>query len=169
MKKIYLEGGKVCNAHGVRGVLKVEPWCDSPRVLASQKRVFFAKRDGEYEERRVLGASVSGAMVLLTVEGIDSRECAIGYKNEVIYLHRDDVPVKKGAMLVADMIGLDVIDADSGVVYGKIADVNEVPRGLLYTIRTEKGDVYFPSNPEFVKEINAERGMLIHTIPGFFD
>ena len=169
MKKIYLEGGKVCNAHGVRGVLKVEPWCDSPRVLASQKRVFFAKRDGEYEERRVLGASVSGAMVLLTVEGIDSRECAIGYKNEVIYLHRDDVPVKKGAMLVADMIGLDVIDAESGVVYGKIADVNEVPRGLLYTIRTEKGDVYFPSNPEFVKEINAERGMLIHTIPGFFD
>ena len=159
----------MCNAHGVRGVLKVEPWCDSPRVLASQKRVFFAKRDGEYEERRVLGASVSGAMVLLTVEGIDSRECAIGYKNEVIYLHRDDVPVKKGAMLVADMIGLDVIDAESGVVYGKIADVNEVPRGLLYTIRTEKGDVYFPSNPEFVKEINAERGMLIHTIPGFFD
>ena len=169
MKKIYLEGGKVCNAHGVRGVLKVEPWCDSPRVLALQKRVFFAKRDGEYEERRVLGASVSGNLVLLTVEGIDSRESAIGYKNEVIYLHRDDVPVKKGAMLVADMIGLDVIDAESGVVYGKIADVNEVPRGLLYTIKTEKGDVYFPSNPEFVKEIDAERGMLIHTIPGFFD
>ena len=169
MKQIYLEGGKVCNAHGVRGVLKVEPWCDSPRVLALQKRVFFAKRDGEYEERRVLGASVSGNLVLLTVEGIDSRESAIGYKNEVIYLHRDDVPVKKGAMLVADMIGLDVIDAESGVVYGKIADVNEVPRGLLYTIKTEKGDVYFPSNPEFVKEIDAERGMLIHTIPGFFD
>lgn len=169
MKKIYLESGKVCNVHGVRGVLKVEPWCDSPRVLASQKRVFFAKGDGEYEERRVLGASVSGALVLLTIEGIDSRECAIGYKNELIYLHRDDIPLKKGAMLVADMIGLDVIDIDSGVVYGKIVDVGEVPRGLLYTIRTAKGDVYFPSNPEFVKEIDAERGMYIHTIPGFFD
>ena len=104
MKKIYLEGGKVCNAHGVRGVLKVEPWCDSPKVLASQKRVFLAKGDGCYEERRVLGASVSGATVLLTVEGIDSRDSAIGYKNEIIYLHRDDVPVKKGAMLVVDFI-----------------------------------------------------------------
>ena len=169
MKKIYLEGGKVCNVHGVRGVLKVDPWCDSPKVLASQKRVFFAKGDGRYEERKVLGASVSGTLVLLTIEGIDSRDLAIGYKNEVIYLHRDDVPLKKGAMLIADMIGLDVIDAESGVVYGKIADVGEVPRGLLYTIRTEKGDVYFPSNPEFVKEIDAERGMFIHTIPGFFD
>ena len=169
MKTIYLEGGKVCNAHGVRGVLKVEPWCDSPKVLAMQKRVFFATGDGKYEERRVLGASVSGDLVLLTVEGIDSRESAIGYKNEVVYLHRDDVPLRKGAMLVADMIGLDVIDVDSGVVYGKIVDVGEVPRGLLYTIETEKGKVYFPSNPEFVKEIDAERGMFVHTIPGFFD
>ena len=169
MKKIYLEGGKVCNAHGVRGVLKVEPWCDSPKVLAIQKRIFFATGDGKYEERRVLGASVSGDLVLLTVEGIDSRESAIGYKNEVIYLHREDVPLKKGAMLVADMIGLDVIDVDSGVTYGKIVDVGEVPRGLLYTIETPKGKVYFPSNPEFVKEIDAERGMFVHTIPGFFD
>ncbi len=169
MKKIYLEGGKVCNAHGVRGVLKVESWCDSPRVLASQKRIFLAKGDGEYEERRVLGASVSGALVLLTIEGVNSRDDAIGYKNEIVYLHRDDVPVKRGAMLVADMIGLDVIDVDSGVVYGKIVDVGEVPRGLLYTIKTDKGVVYFPSNPEFVKEIDAERGMFVHTIPGFFD
>ena len=36
MKKEYLECGKVCSAHGVRGVLKIEVWCDSPKVLAKQ-------------------------------------------------------------------------------------------------------------------------------------
>ena len=46
MKKEYLECGKVCSAHGVRGAIKVEHWCDAPRVLASQKRVFFAEKDG---------------------------------------------------------------------------------------------------------------------------
>ena len=72
-------------------------------------------------------------------------------------------------MLLADMIGLPVIDADTGRVYGKIRAVEDVPRGLLYTIETETGDVYFPSVPEFIKEIDPERGMLIRPIAGFFD
>ena len=169
MKKQYLECGKVSGAHGVRGALKIESWCDTPKVLASQKHVFLADKDGSFVERKVLTASVSGAMVLMTIEGIDDRDIAIAMKNTVLYLHRDDVPVKKGQMLLADMIGLPVIDADTGRVYGKIRAVEDVPRGLLYTIETESGDVYFPSVPEFIKEIDPERGMLIRPIAGFFD
>ena len=169
MKNMYLECGKVMGPHGVRGVLKIESWCDTPKVLASQKRVFLANKDGSYEERKVLGASVSGALVLLTLEGIDDRDVAVAMKNTVLYLHRDDIPVKKGQMLLADMIGLSVIDADTGRVYGTITEVNDVPRGLLYTISTESGDVYYPSGKEFIKKIDPEEGMIITPIPGFFE
>ena len=169
MKKEYLECGKVTGPHGVRGVLKVESWCDTPKVLASQKRVFLADKDGEFEERKVLGASVSGALVLLTLEGIDDRDVAVAMKNTVLYLHRDDIPVKKGQMLLADMIGLPVIDADTGVRYGVISEVGDVPRGLLYTIATERGDIYYPSGKEFIKRIDPEEGMFITPIPGFFE
>ena len=168
MKKEYLECGRVLGAHGIRGVLKVESWCDSPRVLAGQKRVFLAE-EGGYREYKVLTASANGPCVLMSVEGIDSRESAIAMKNKVFYLHRSDIPVKDGAMLIADMIGLDVVDAVSGRRYGEISDVIEVPRGLLYTIKTEGKDVLFPHVDEFIKEIDAERGMLITPIPGFFD
>ena len=169
MKNIYLECGKVTGPHGVRGVLKVESWCDTPKVLASQKRVFLAKKDGEYEERKILGASVSGQLVLMTLEGIDDRDVAVAMKNTVLYLHRDDIPLKRGQMLLADMIGLQVIDADTGKVYGVIKEVGDVPRGLLYTIATEHGEVYYPSGKEFIKEIDPERGMFITPIPGFFE
>ncbi len=169
MKKEYLECGRVCSPHGVRGVLKIEPWCDSPKVLASQKRVFLAEKGGGYREVKVLGASVGGGNVLLTLEGIDDRDTAVGMKNTVLYLHRDDIPVKKGEMLIADMIGLDVIDADTGRVYGRITDVNDAVRGLLYTVSTDKGDVYYPSGKQFVKTIDAEKGMLITPIAGFFE
>ena len=57
MKKEYLECGKVCSAHGVRGGVKVESWCDSPSVLAKQKRIFLAEKDGSYREAQVLSAS----------------------------------------------------------------------------------------------------------------
>ena len=66
MKKEFLECGRVLGPHGVRGAIKVEPWCDSPRVLQGQKRIFLAEKDGSYTERKVLTASVAGATVLMS-------------------------------------------------------------------------------------------------------
>ena len=138
-------------------------------VLVRAKRVFIATGEGEYGEHKILTASSNGQSVLLSIEGITDRDQAIAMKNTVLYLHRDDIPIEDGAMLLADMIGLPVIDANTGVRYGVITDVTEVPRGLLYTIATDRGEVLFPSVDEFIKEIDPESGMLVTPIPGFFD
>ena len=169
MKKEYLECGRVCAAHGVRGVLKVESWCDSPKVLAMQKRVFVADGVGKYSERKIVSCSVSGSLVLMAIEGVGTREDAFAMKNTVLYLKREDIPVPKGAMLLQDMIGLPVVDVDSGRVYGKIKEITDGARSKIYTVKTEGGDVLFPAVPEFVKEIDEERGVLIRPIPGFFE
>lgn len=168
MKKEYLECGKVCSAHGVRGVLKIEPWCDEPKVLAKQKRIFFEEKGGEYVGKKVISASVSTKFVLMNIEGIDTREAAQGEKNRILYLHRSDIPVKKGAHLIADMLGLPVINIDTGKVYGTLSEVNDGVASRLYTVSTAHGDVLLPDVPEFIKEIDTERGIFIRTIPGFF-
>lgn len=168
MKKEFLECGKICSAHGVCGILKAEPWCDSPRVLSSLSHIYFKNGDS-YEPRAVKSASVSGAFVLLGVEGIDSRESAQALKNTVIYAKRADIPVPVGRVLIADMIGLDVIDADTGRVYGTLTDVTDGVRHQIYTVKTEKGEVLFPAVKEFLEEIDTERGVFIHVIPGFFE
>ena len=41
------EVGKIINTHGVVGALKIDPWCDSPELLASLDEVYFLK-NGEY-------------------------------------------------------------------------------------------------------------------------
>ena len=169
MKKEYLECGIVRSPHGVRGILNVECWCDSPRVLAKQKRVYILGRDGSYKEIKVISASPAPDKVLMGLEGIDSREAAQGYKNTVLYLHRDDIPVPKGAMLIADMIGLPVVDFDTGRVYGEISDVRDGVRYKLYTVKTDTGEVILPGVDEFIKEITEERGLVVQPIPGFFD
>ncbi len=168
MKKEYLECGKVCSAHGVRGLLKVEHWCDSPKVLASQKRVFFADKDGSYKEVKVNSASVSTKFVLMSLEGVDSREAAQAEKNRILYLHRSDIPLEAGAVLISDMIGLPVTDVDTGRVYGELVSVDDGVQAKLYTVRTEDGDVILPGIPEFIKEIDADRGVFVRPIPGFF-
>ena len=168
MKKEYLECGKVCSAHGVRGVLKIESWCDEPKVLAKQKRVFFAEVDGVYKEIKVISASVNAKFVLMLLEGIDTRELAQAEKNRILYLHRSDIPLKKGSHLIADMIGLPVINIDTGRIYGTLSEVNDGVQAKLYTVKTDCGEVLLPGIPEFIKEIDTERGIFIRTIPGFF-
>ncbi len=170
MKKEFLECGLVRSPHGVRGILNVECWCDSPRVLANQKRVFILGRDGIYKELRVRSASAANDRVLMGLEGVDSREAAQGMKNTVLYLKREDIPIPRGAMLIADMIGLPVVDFDTGAVYGTVKDVQDGVRYKLYTVLREDGtEVILPGVDEFIKEISYEGGVKVRPISGFFD
>ena len=87
----------------------------------------------------------------------------------MLYLKREDIPISDGAVFIADMIDLPLIDVESGDVLGIITEVKDGVQGKLYTVKTEKGEVIFPGIPEFVKEIDIERGVFVRTIPGFFD
>ena len=168
MKKEYLECAKVLSAHGVRGAMKLEVYCDSVKVLTSQKRIFTLDA-GVYTERKIINACSMGELAVLTVDGFLTREDAQAAKGMIFYLHRSDIPVKPGDMLIADMIGLPVIDFDTGRVYGEITDVSDAVRSKIYAVKTPEGkEVLYPSGKEFIKEI-SEEGMKITPIPGFFD
>ena len=169
MRKEYFECGRIIAAHGVKGTMKVESWCDSPKILAAQKRIFLAAGDGSYKEARVVSASVSQDIVLMTVEGYDNREVVQGMKNTVLYLKREDIPLAPGAILLADMIGLPVIDANTGVTLGTVKDVTDSVASRLIVVETERGDVLLPDIKEFVKETDVDKGVFVTPIPGFFD
>lgn len=167
MKKEYIECGKIIAPHGIRGLVKLESWCDSLKVLATRKRVYILK-GGEYLEFPVISASAAANSVIMNI-GIDSRESAQALKGTVLYLHREDIPVPKGAVLISDMIDLPVIDVDTGKVYGTLVEVTDVPQGKLYGIKTGTGMTYLPERPEFVKKIDIDEGIFVKPIPGFFD
>ncbi len=169
MKKDYLECGRIVGAHGVKGLMKVESWCDSPKILAAQKRVFLAEKDG-YKEVSIESASVSGPIVLMGLSGYLNRELVQGMKNTVLYLKREDIPVKRGSVLIADIIGLPVIDKESGKILATVKDVTDSPRAKIYVTETPDGkEVLIPDVKEFIKEINTEEGVFVTLIPGFFD
>ena len=168
MKKIYIECGKILGAHGVKGIVKVDSWCDSPKVLSAQKRVFLACGEG-YKETEVESASVAGDTVLMKLSCLCDREAAQAMKGIILYLHRDDIPRKKGALLLADIIGLPAKDIDTGRTLGIVKDITESVASSLYVIETEEGkEVLIPGIKEFIKEIKEDDGVYIHTIPGFF-
>ncbi|MBE6655528.1 MAG: 16S rRNA processing protein RimM [Ruminococcaceae bacterium] len=169
MKQPYLECGKIINTHGVRGGIKVESYCDTPHVLASLPQLFL-KKSGIYEAHKVVKASVGNGRVLLYLAGIDTLDAAILLKGKVLYAKREDLPLEEGAHFIADLIGLPLLDADTGREYGKIISVDDMPSSEMYTVRTPDGkELLFPAIAEFVVKVDVDAGVYIRPIPGFFE
>ncbi len=168
MKNPYLECGKIVNTHGVAGAVKVESRCDSPKILAGLKRVFFL-RGGSYAETTVLSGSVMGQFVLLRLRGISDIDGAAALKNTLIYAAREDLPIEEGAVFIADMIGLPVIDAESGREYGTLREVINRGASDIYVVDTPDGERMMPAVKEFVRSLDIEKGIFVTPIPGMLD
>jgi len=168
MKKAYLECGKIVNTHGVAGVVKIDPWCDSPETLAELTKVYFFK-NGKYEKVKILKASVFKRFVLATLEGVADIDSAAALKETVIYAAREDLPLDDGDNFIEDLIGLPVIDSESDKQYGTLAGVINTGASDIYEIDTEEGIRMIPAVDEFIKEIDLEKGIFITPIEGMFD
>lgn len=167
-EKKYLECGKIVNTHGVKGAVKIESWCDSPEILADLPCVYFKKGDS-YEKRDLLSSSVMKRHVLATLEGINDVDVAMTLKETVVYAERDDIPLEEGDYFIIDLVGLPVIDADNGTEYGTVSDVFNAGASDIYTVKTANGDRMIPAVPEFVINIDLEKGIFVRPIEGMFD
>lgn len=168
MKKEFLECGKIINTHGITGEVKIDPWCDTPAVFAGLKKVYFAK-DGSFEERAVLRASVFKRFIIAKIEGIDDIDKAEAAKETVIFAKREDLKVGEGDFFIADLIGLPVIDINTEKTLGTLKDVFNSGASDIYEIMTENGEKLMPAVAEFVKKIDTEKGIFVSPIEGMFD
>ena len=167
-KSQFLECGKIVNTHGVRGGLKLESWCDTPQDLASLKKVFLEK-SGEYQCYKVKKASVFKQFVLFELDGINNIDIAMTLKGRVVFADRDDISIDEDAFFIADIIGLDVIDMATGEKIGTLSDVLNLGASDLYEINTKSGKKLIPAVPEFIKEVDTEKGIFVSLIEGMLD
>lgn len=156
-KQKYLECGKAVSTHGVRGTVRLESYCDTPEKLAKLRVMYKKTASGEFVPMKVRASSVQKNMVLCTFEDLKSLDDAIPFKGTVLYADRDDIKLSKGDVFIADIIGLDIIDAESGEKYGTLANVITPGGRDVYVIDDVRGGQFMlPVVAEFVKEINID-------------
>lgn len=166
MKK-YIEVGKIINTHGVKGDVKIDSWCDSVEVFCSLDKVYIKKSEN-YEMLSIVKSQPFKEFVLAHFKGVESFEDANILKNKELFALREDIPLEDGDVFIVDLIGLPVINQDSGKIYGKIKDVIIGVATDIYEIETEYGVAYMPVVPEFVQEVNVEKGVFVTPIEGMF-
>ena len=167
-KKRYIECGKIVNTHGCHGGVKLESWCDTPEDLASLPRIF-VRSGAEYTEYKVKKASVFKQFVLFDLGGVSDMDAALALKGTVVYAEREDFELEDGAYFIADIIGCDVVHADSGEKLGVLKEIINRGASDIYVVKTENGEGMIPAVDEFVDRVEVGVALYVRPIEGMLD
>ncbi len=167
MKKEYLEAGKIVTTHGIKGEVKIMPYTDTPELLCEFDRLFSGKNHDEIyiEKNRVFKN-----MVIAKIKGINTPEEAEKLRNKILYIHRNDLELDENTYFIQDLIGMEVKDADEGIIYGKITDVLQTGANDVYVIKGNGREYLVPAIPEVIILTDIDNDMmLIRPLEGLFD
>ncbi len=167
MKK-YLEIAKIVAVQGIKGEVRAQYWCDDPEFLCEFDTLYFDKEGKSPAE--IEYARPHKNVVVMKLKGVDTPEQAQTLRNKVLFMDRDEAELPEGCYFIQEQIGLDVVDADSGKIYGKISDVSSYGASDVYTVKNGREEYLFPAAPEFIEKTDIEGGkLLVRPITGMFD
>ena len=173
MIKKYIETGEIVGLHGFNGDIRIYSWSDGVDFFKTLKKLYtgYNEETGTCENvYKIKEIRQHKNVMLCKFVGIENAETARPLVGEVLYVSRKDIKLEKDRFFVQDIMGLEVKDAKTDEVYGKIVDITHPANSDLYSIQTKDGIVLFPAVPAFLGEINPEKGYVtINPIKGMFD
>ena len=170
MKKPYLEIGKIVGTHGVRGEMKIQPWCDNADFLCGFSTLYLDAEGKTPLKAKKLRPHKN--VVLGVFETVDTVEQAEALRGKILYMCREDAHLPAGANFVQDLIGCKVVDIDSGTVYGELQEVIAGTNANdIWSVKQASGNtVLMPAIPDVVLKTNVDAGMIrIRPLQGLFD
>lgn len=166
MRNEILELGKVVNTHGIRGEIKIQPWCDYPEIFDTLDYIYIG---GErYEIRR---SRFHKNCIIAQVEGVNNINEAELMRNKIVTIEREVLgELPEGTYYIADLEGLEVRTAD-GKILGNIKEVIRTGSNDVYVLdNDEKKPILIPVIEQVVKEVNIDGGYVeVELMKGLID
>jgi len=97
--------GRIVNAHGIRGEVRVQPDGQDPAFL-TQFQTFYL--DGA--PVTPTANHVHKSLVLMKFPGVDDMNAALALKGKNLYIRRADAKLPEGACFDAELLGMTVCD-----------------------------------------------------------
>ena len=161
-----LEIGKIVNTHGLRGDVKVMPWCDEPEIFHELAYVLIDGNEFDIEKSRI-----QKNMVILKLKGIDDINDAETYRNKTLTIPREELgELPDGTYYICDLLGCSVETVD-GRVLGEICDIIKTGSNDVYVIENDdKKQVLIPVIDEVVKQVDLEnKHITVQPLKGLID
>lgn len=166
MKKEFLEVGRIVGTHGVRGMMRVEPWCDTADFLKDCKQL----KTDDGGSLKVLQLSAHGNIALLKAEGIDTVEQAERLRGRVLSVHRDAFNLPQGRWFVSDILESEVFSASDGRLLGTLINVLQTGANDVWEIVNDGKSYLVPAIESVIVSVDIDGGrIVIDPMKGIFD
>lgn len=163
----FIECGQIVSTHGVRGEVRVNPWCDSPKFLLQFKKFYIDKVGSK--DLSVISSRVANNIVLMKIDGIASVEDAMKLKNTVLYIKREDADIGD-RYFIQELIGCTVFHSETKEELGVISDVSQLPANDIWHITKDGKEYLVPALKQVIVDVNvAEDKAYINPMKGIFD
>lgn len=163
----FFKIGIVTTAHGVRGEFKVYPTTDDPQRFKKLKTVYIDNGKTRVN-KRVVSVKFFKQFVIMKLEGIDTMDDALTYRNAELYVERKDaVKCYEDEYFIADLIGVLVFDENETEI-GTLTEVYQTGANDVYEISRADGTSFLlPAIKDCVLAVDIEnRRMTIHILEG---
>ena len=151
MEKIKI--GRIVNAVALRGEVKVYNYSGYRERYEELDRIIIDNKEYGIEKIRY-----QQEMVILKLEGVNDRNAAEALKTKDVFITEEDLKeLPEDTFYIRDLIGMTVVNEETGETIGKMKDVLQNTAQDVYVISREEGsDILIPAVSQFVKEVNLE-------------
>jgi len=148
MRLETIKVGRIVNAHGIRGEVRVQPRDGDPYFLTEFDTFYI---DGKPVSPTA--SHVHKSLVLMKFPGVDDMNSALTWKDKDLYIRREDADLEDDECFDDELLGMEVYDAATGALLGELRRVDPYPAHKVYTVNGEK---------EYL--IPAVKGAFIHSV-----
>ncbi|MDR0649354.1 MAG: ribosome maturation factor RimM [Synergistaceae bacterium] len=166
--------GYIAGAHGMEGVLRVVPTTDYPERFFDMETLVAEQAGKPPLSLKITGVKHHSGkgQILISAEGVDGRDAAEALKGRKITISPEErVELPEGEYWIDSLIGLEVIDDESGVHLGSIEEIMNTGNNDVYRIRTDDGALkLIPAIRDVIRDISLEHGTVrVKLLEGLWD
>lgn len=146
MEKNLLEIGKIVRTHGIKGAVKVVSYLDAD--FKNFKKVYIGDKLFEGRFTKVLNLNHDAYSIQIdTIPNIDEAE---KFKNQSIYIDRNEYVDFEDKVYLSDLIGCPVLD-ENGEKLGELVDFDEYGASVILQIRSGAVTYSLPYVDEYIQ------------------
>ncbi len=168
--------GRIRRPHGVRGELAMEALTDEPEaIFASGRRVFQGTHEGALfldprskQPRELIVKALRPVKDgwLITLDVVADRTEAEKWNGRHLMVPVEELSAPDdGEVFAHELVGMQLLDADTDAPLGEVVEFYELPQGLLLEFKTASGLASVPFVEEFIDEVDREGRVIRVRLP----
>ncbi len=158
MNEDFVLIARIGKAHGLKGDLEIQPFVWDKTRFQKLGRVFVKAKDGKISEHEVQSVHYTHKGILLKIKGFEDRTAAEFLRGGEILIPESERPkLPEGRAYYDQVIGMSVVEDDSGEVLGRVTNVLDMPAGDVFVLDLNGTEQMVTNAGEEVRAIDLEK------------